>query len=42
MPLGLAPHERIVGVAHIGRNPGPPPEDRPWPPVSEIATRFTA
>jgi nitroreductase len=37
--LGLAPHERIVGFIHIGRPPGPP-EDRPRPPLSEIATRF--
>jgi nitroreductase len=37
--LGLAPHERIAGFVHIGRPPGPP-EDRPRPPLAEIATRF--
>ena len=39
--LGLAPHERIAGFIHIGRPPGPP-EDRPRPPLGEIATRFSA
>ncbi len=39
--LGLAPHERIAGFVHIGRPPGPP-EDRPRPPLDEIATRFGA
>ncbi|HEX3506535.1 MAG TPA: nitroreductase [Xanthobacteraceae bacterium] len=39
--LGLAPHERIAGFVHIGRPPGVP-EDRPRPPLSEIATRFPA
>ena len=39
--LGLAPHERIAGFVHIGRPPDPP-ADRPRPPLSEIATRFTA
>jgi nitroreductase len=39
--LGLAPHERIAGFIHIGRPPGPP-EDRPRPPLGEIATRFPA
>jgi nitroreductase len=39
--LGLAPHERIAGFVHIGRPPGPP-EDRPRPPLAEIATRFSA
>src|SRR5271165_729569 len=39
--LGLAPHERIAGFVHIGRPPGSP-EDRPRPPLDEIATRFTA
>ena len=39
--LGLAPHERIAGFIHIGRPPGPP-EDRPRPPLNEIATRFPA
>ena len=38
--LGLAPHERIAGFVHIGRPPGPP-EDRPRPPLDEIATRFS-
>ena len=37
--LGLAPHERIAGFIHIGTPPGPP-EDRPRPPLNEIATRF--
>jgi nitroreductase len=39
--LGLAPHERMAGFVHIGRPPGPP-EDRPRPPLDEIATRFSA
>jgi nitroreductase len=39
--LGLAAHERIAGFVHIGRPPGVP-EDRPRPPLSEIATRFSA
>ena len=39
--LGLAPHERIAGFIHIGRPPGSP-EDRPRPPLNEIAVRFTA
>jgi nitroreductase len=39
--LGLAPHERIAGFVHIGRPPGAP-EDRPRPPLDEIATRFPA
>ena len=37
--LGLVPHERIAGFIHIGTPPGPP-EDRPRPPLDEIATRF--
>jgi nitroreductase len=37
--FGLKPHERIAGFVHIGRPPGPP-EDRPRPPLAEIATRF--
>jgi nitroreductase len=37
--LGLAPNERIAGFVHIGRPPGVP-EDRPRPPLEEIATRF--
>ena len=39
--LGLKPHERIAGFIHIGRPPGSP-EDRPRPPLAEIATRFSA
>jgi len=39
--LGLAPHEKIAGFVHIGRPPAPP-EDRPRPPLEEIATRFPA
>jgi nitroreductase len=37
--LGLQPHEKIAGFVHIGRPPGAP-EDRPRPPLSEIATRY--
>jgi nitroreductase len=37
--LGLAPNERIAGFVHIGR-PAQPVEDRPRPPLAEIATRF--
>ena len=37
--LGLAPQERIAGFIHIGRPPGRP-EDRPRPPLDQIATRF--
>ena len=37
--LGLAPHEKIAGFIHIGRQ-ATPPEDRPRPPLSEIVTRF--
>jgi len=37
--LGLAPHEKIAGFVHIGHPPGVP-EDRPRPPLGEIATRF--
>jgi len=39
--LALAPHERIAGFIHIGNPPGPP-QDRPRPPLNEIAVRFTA
>jgi len=39
--LGLAPHERIAGFIHIGKPPGKA-EDRPRPPLSDIATRFSA
>jgi nitroreductase len=38
--MGLAADERIAGFVHIGR-PSEPPEDRPRPPLNEIATRFT-
>jgi nitroreductase len=37
--LGLAANERIAGFVHIGR-PTRPPEDRPRPPLGEIASRF--
>jgi nitroreductase len=37
--LGLKENERIAGFVHIGR-PKQPPEDRPRPPLAEIATRF--
>jgi nitroreductase len=37
--LGLEPQERIAGFIHIGRPPGSP-EDRPRPPLNEIASRF--
>jgi len=39
--LGLQPHEKIAGFVHIGRPPGVP-EDRPRPPLDEIATRYSA
>ena len=39
--LGLASHERIAGFIHIGTPSGPVTE-RPRPPLSEIATRFSA
>jgi len=38
--LGLAEHERIAGFIHIGR-PTHPTEDRPRPPLDQIASRFT-
>lgn len=38
--LGLKPHEKIAGFVHIGRPPGAP-EDRPRPPLAEIATRYS-
>ena len=38
--IGLAPHEKIAGFIHIG-TPVHPPEDRPRPPLADIATRFT-
>jgi nitroreductase len=37
--LGLAENERIAGFVHIGRQKEPP-EDRPRPPLGDIATRF--
>jgi nitroreductase len=37
--LGLKENERIAGFVHIGR-PAQPPDDRPRPSLSEIATRF--
>jgi nitroreductase len=39
--LGLKPHEKIAGFVHIGRPPGAP-EDRPRPPLAEIATRYSS
>jgi len=39
--LGLNANERIAGFVHIGRAP-PPTEDRPRPPLAQIATRFDA
>jgi nitroreductase len=38
--LGLATHERIAGFIHIG-TPSGPAADRPRPPLSEVATRFS-
>jgi nitroreductase len=37
--LGLTENERIAGFVHIGR-PKATPEDRPRPPLADIATRF--
>src|SRR5436190_2554593 len=39
--LGLKDSEKIAGFIHIGR-PANAPEDRPRPPLTEIATRFAA
>ena len=39
--LGLKEDEKIAGFIHIGR-PVQAPEDRPRPPLAEIATRFEA
>ncbi len=39
--LGLKPHEKIAGFVHIGRPPGAP-EDRPRPPLADIATRYSS
>jgi nitroreductase len=38
--LGLKENERIAGFVHIGRSTEKP-EDRPRPPLTEIATRFS-
>jgi nitroreductase len=38
--LGLKDNERIAGFIHIG-TPAHPPDDRPRPPLKEIATRFS-
>jgi nitroreductase len=37
--LGVNENEKIAGFIHIG-TPVQPPEDRPRPPLAEIATRF--
>ena len=37
--LGIKENEKIAGFIHIG-TPVQPPEDRPRPPLVEIATRF--
>jgi nitroreductase len=37
--LGLGANEKIAGFVHIG-TPANAPEDRPRPPLAEIATRF--
>jgi nitroreductase len=37
--FGLASNERIAGFIHIGRAPRPP-EDRPRPPLAQIAMRY--
>jgi nitroreductase len=37
--LGIGDHEKIAGFIHIG-TPVSKPEDRPRPPLGEIATRF--
>jgi nitroreductase len=39
--LGLKEHERIAGFIHIGR-PTRPTEERPRPPLQDIATRYGA
>ena len=39
--LGLVSHERIAGFIHIG-TPSGSAQDRPRPPLSQIATRFSA
>ena len=43
MPLVLAQNERTIGfVLFTSAAARGSPEDRPWPWLSEIATRFTA
>jgi nitroreductase len=37
--FGVSESERLAGFVHIGK-PVHPPEDRPRPPLNEIATRF--
>ncbi len=37
--LGLKEQERIAGFIHVGR-PARPPEERPRPPLQDIATRY--
>ena len=37
--LGLAAHERMAGFVHIGK-PAQAPEDRPRPPLTDIASRY--
>jgi nitroreductase len=37
--LGVAPQERLAGFIHIGR-PARAPEERPRPPLADIATRY--
>jgi nitroreductase len=39
--LGVKDNEKVAGFIHIG-TPRQPPEDRPRPPLSEIATRFSS
>jgi nitroreductase len=39
--LGLKEHERMAGFIHIGR-PTRPTEERPRPPLQDIATRYGA
>jgi nitroreductase len=39
--LGLKEHEKIAGFVHIGK-PAHAPEDRPRPPLADIATRFAS
>ena len=39
--LGLAPHEFVAGIVHIGTAPVTPP-DRPRPDLSRVVTWVTA